>query len=357
MMMKECVTFKGGALACALCAAVCLVSAGSRAFAQSLNYQDGPRGGGGGGRGGYQPSEGEMKAAQAVQQAADAPAAIAAAGEFLKKYAKSPIRARVGRVVADKIGAVQDATQRATLAESAAKLFDRPEEVAVVTPLLVSSYIDAKRFDDAYRVGGDWIGKHPDDVPMLTQLGLVGIDQARLRNTKYVPQSQQYALKAVELIEANKKPATMADAAWPSYKTEWLPTLYQSLGLLSFISGNSTEARTRLEKAVSLGSTDPTTYALLADMADKDYEDLAKQAMGMKVGADRNAATQKAQAQLDKVIEMYAQSVAMSEGKAGFEKMHDQLLESLTGYYKYRKGSTDGMQQLIDKYKKTNIKL
>jgi hypothetical protein len=54
---------------------------------------------------------------------------------------------------------------------------------------------------------------------------------------------------------------------------------------------------------------------------------------------------------------MYAQAVAMSEGKTGFEQMHEQLLASLTGYYKYRKGSTDGMQQLIDKYKKTNIKL
>lgn len=356
--MKESVTFKGRALACALCAAVCLVSAGSRAFAQSPNYQgQGERGGGGGGRGGYQPSEGEVKAAQAVQQAADAPAAIAAAGEFLKKYAKSPIRARVGRMVADKIGAVQDATQRATLAEEAAKLFDRPEEVAVVTPLLVNAYLNAKRFDDAFRVGGDWLVKHPDDVTMMTDLGLNGIDQARLRNPKYVPQSQQYATKAIELIEANKKPATMDDAAWSSYKTEGLPTLYQSLGLLSFISGNPAEARTRLEKAVSLGSSDPTTYALLADMADKDYEDLRNKVMSTKAGPDHDAAMQKAQTQLDKVIEMYAQSVAMSEGKAGFEQMHDQLLESLTSYYKYRKGSTDGMQQLIDKYKKTNIKL
>ncbi|MDT7542339.1 MAG: hypothetical protein QOE33_2243 [Acidobacteriota bacterium] len=355
--MKECVTFRMRACALALCAVACLVSTGVRASAQSPGYQGQGGGGGGAGRGGYQPSEGEIKAAQAVQQAADAPAAIAAAGEFLKKYAKSPVRARVGRMVADKIGAVQDATQRATLAESAAKLFDRPEEVAVVTPLLVNAYVDAKRFDDAFRVGGDWVGKHPEDVPMLTQLGLVGIDQARLRNAKFVAQSQQYAMKAVELMEANKKPATMDDAVWSSYKTEWLPTLYQSLGLLSFISGNNAESRTRLEKATTLGSSDPTTYALLADMADKDYEDLAKQAMAMKAGADRDAATKKAQAQLDKVIEMYAQSVAMSEGKTGFEQMHEQLLASLTGYYKYRKGSTDGMQQLIDKYKKTNIKL
>jgi hypothetical protein len=289
--MKECVTFNVRALV--LCAALCLISGGASALAQG-----GP-GQGGGGRGGYQPSEGEMKAAQAVQQAADATAAVAAAGEFLKKYAKSPLRARVGRMVADKIGAVQDASQRATLAESASKLFDRPEEVAVVTPLLVNAYLSAKRFDDAFRVGGEWLGKHPDDVTMMTDLGLNGIDQARLRNTKYVAQGQQYATKAVELIEANKKPAEMNDAAWSSYKTEWLPTLYQSLGLLSFISGNNAEARTRLEKATSLGSSDPTTYALLADMADKDYEDSAKQAMSMKAGADRNAATQKAQEQLD----------------------------------------------------------
>ena len=345
--MKECVTLKGRSLALSLCALVCLTVAGGGALAQPQGYAAQ------GARGGYQPSGDELKAAQAVQQAADAQAAVAAAGEYLKKYAKSPMRGRVGLAVGEKIRAVADAAQRATLTEAAAKLFDRPEEVAVVTPMLVNTYLDAKRFDDAFRVGGEWIGKHPDDVVMMAQLGLNGIDQARLRNPKYVPQSQQYATKAVELLEANKKPASMNDADWSAYKTEQLPILYQSLGLLSFITGNNAEARTRLEKATSLGSTDPTTYALLADMADKEYEDLAKQANSLKAGAERDAATQKAHAQLDKVIEMYAQAVAVSEGKTGYEQMRDQLLASLTGYYKYRKGSTEGMQQLIDKYKKT----
>lgn len=346
-MMKECVTLSVRARA--LCLAVCLLSASST----TVWAQGGP----GGGRGGYQPSEGETKAAQAVQQAADAQAALAAAGEYLKKYQKSPMRQRVGAALEEKIRAVPDPAQRATLAESAAKLFNQPEEMAVSMPLLIGTYVDAKRYDDAFRVGGDWVAKHPEDVPVLTQLGLVGIDQARLQNPKFVTQGQQYSLKAIELIEANKKPANLDDAAWAPYKTQWLPALYQSLGLLSYITSNNAEARARLEKAVALGITDPTSYTLLADMADREYEDLAKRANGMKAGADRDAAMQKAQAQLDKLIEMYAQATAMSEGKAGYEPMHEQLLATLTNYYKYRKGSTDGMQQLIDKYKKANISL
>jgi hypothetical protein len=349
--MRERENFSARGLALALCAASCLILAGGApARARAYAAQGGPGGG-------YKPSEAEAKAAQAVGQAADAQAALAAAEAFVKKYAKSPLRARVGLALGDKIRAVADASQRATLAEGAAKLFDRPEEIEVATPLLVGAYADAKRYDDAFRVGGEFLGKHPEDVQVLTQLGLVGIDQVRQRNTKFAAQGRQYSAKAVELIEADKRPAGMDDAAWSAYKTRWLPLLYQSLGMMSYIDGDGADARAKLEKAVALGDADPTPYALLADMADTDYASLAKQANALGVGAPREAAMQKAQAQLDKVIDMYAQAVAMTEGKAGYEPMHEQLLASLTTYYKYRKGSTEGMQQLIDKYKKTNFTL
>jgi hypothetical protein len=56
---------------------------------------------------------------------------------------------------------------------------------------------------------------------------------------------------------------------------------------------------------------------------------------------------------LDEVIELYAHAIGLSEGNAVYQQLHDQLLQDLEAYYKYRhNGSTDGLQQLIGKYKK-----
>jgi hypothetical protein len=42
----------------------------------------------------------------------------------------------------------------------------------------------------------------------------------------------------------------------------------------------------------------------------------------------------------------------LSKGKPLYQQLHDQILQDLQSYYAYRHGgSTDGMQQLIDKYK------
>jgi hypothetical protein len=56
---------------------------------------------------------------------------------------------------------------------------------------------------------------------------------------------------------------------------------------------------------------------------------------------------------MDEVIEMWAQAVGLAEGEALYQQLHDQLIQDLQAYYKYRHGgSTDGLQQLIGKYKK-----
>jgi hypothetical protein len=332
---------------CALCAASSVGAVSAQGYPNPGQPKGQPN------KGAPQASDAEQKAAQAVQAAPDAQTTAVAAMEFVKKYPKSSLRPRVARAVAAKLAAVQDPAQRVTLAEGALKVFDKPDDALVINPVLIDAYVDAKRLDDAFRVGGAWLEKNPEAVTGFTQMGIVGIEQARLGNAKFVPQSQQYAAKAVELMESNKKPAEMSDADWATYKGEWLPQLYQSLGMLSYVSKNPADARAKLEKAVALGTTDPTTYFLLADLSDQDYSESAAKINSMKAGAERDAALKQAQEKLDKVIELYAQTVALSDGKPGYEKMHEQVLPALTNYYKYRKGSTEGLQQLIDKYKKT----
>ena len=296
-------------------------------------------------------SEAEAKEANAINNEPDAAAKLAAADRFLKKYPKSAARQEMARYVAGQIAGVTDATQKLTLAESFRKTFTAENEQDFIQPVILDAYFAANRTDDAFKLGTSVLAKEPEHVGVLTQLAIAGTEEAKKRNPKYVAQSAQYGMKAIELIEANKKPARMDEQTFTTIK-EMLPHLYQSMGILSMASGNEAEGRPRFEKASTLNPTDPFNYVMLGSIVDNEYQQAAEKYKAMPEGPQKAEALKNAQALMDKAIEYYARAVATSEGRPEYQKLHDQVLQDMTPYYKYRHGgSTEGLQQLIDKYK------
>ena len=56
---------------------------------------------------------------------------------------------------------------------------------------------------------------------------------------------------------------------------------------------------------------------------------------------------------MDEVIDYLARGVAACEGNAQLKPTQDELMENLKQYYSFRhEGKTDGLQGLIEKYKK-----
>ncbi len=295
-------------------------------------------------------SEAEAAAANAVNTAPDAAAKLAAADQFVKKYPKSTVRLDVARYVASQIAEVKDAAQKLTLAESFQKSFTADAEQQVIQTVILDAYIAAKRPDDAFTLGTSLLAKQPDNVSVMAQLVMAGTEAAKARNPKYLAQSRQHGLKAIEFIEANKKPASLNEQGWESIKA-MLPALYQSLGILSMASGNVAEARTRFEKANALDPTEPFNYVMLGTIVDDEYQKAAESYKAAPEG-EKQVALKKATDLMDKVIDLYARAVATSEGRPEYKQLHDQILQDMTPYYKYRhNGSTEGLQQLIDKYK------
>ncbi|MFN2480433.1 MAG: hypothetical protein ABR554_02965 [Pyrinomonadaceae bacterium] len=300
-----------------------------------------------------QAPEAEMKAAQTVQNAPDTNAAIVAADAFVKKYPKSTLRPQLLRLVAGRIEEERDAAQRATLSENFLKTFNSPAEANIIKPVLVQSYVAAKRLDDAYRVADpSAVDQFEDPLAMLITLTMTGAQEGQQKNTKYVQQSQQLGMKAIEILEADRKPADTDAAAWGEYKAKWLPLVYHYLAVMSYTTGNSADAKAKIEKAAALNSTDPFTYLLRGRIADEEYEQLANQHKAAS-GAAKDELLKKALAQMDMVVDAYAHAVALTEGDARYEQLRAQLMPLLENYYKFlNKGSTDGMKKLIDKYKK-----
>ena len=298
-------------------------------------------------------SAGEQKAAEAITAAPDAATKLKAGAAFIKKYPKSALRSKVTQALANDIAAVKDAAQKISLAQEYQGVFREPSDQELIVPILIDGYRDAKRFDEAFAAGAEFLKSNPDSLRVLVKLMALGTDQAKQRNGKFIEASLQYGAHAIQLIEAKKIPSGMDDADWKFFETN-LSGMYQSMGILNLIKGDRVEARARLTKAAELAPNDPFNYLLLVDLLDSEYQEGAKRYQNMPSGKAKNEEYPKVLAALDKVIDTLARSIALSEGNAQLEQARQQSLKDLETYYKYRhNNSTEGMQQLIDKYKVT----
>jgi hypothetical protein len=298
-------------------------------------------------------SDDERKAAKKITEAKGLEAQLQASAEFVKKYPKSVVRPQIAKQLAEEISGTQDRALKISAAQTYLEFFNQPAEADAVEPLLIAAYLDNNQLDEGFRATATWLGRHPEDINMLMRLTIAGSNEAVRGNSNFIKQSQQYGMKAIELMEADKKPAEIEAAEWPAFKTRWLPVIYREVGIIAFRLDDKATAKIRLEKAVALKTTDPSVYALLGNFADDDYAALVNKYKSAPTPAEGEAALKQAREQLDRVIELYAQAVALSEAKPEYKQISDQVTPALQSYYKFRhNGSTDGLQQLIDKYKK-----
>ena len=320
------------ALACALAGA---------AAAQEPAKQDGPK-----------VSGGEREMAQKIEKAKGTEAKLQAAAAFVKKYPQSPLRGQIAEGIAREISESTNNEAKGSLAQTFLEIFNLPEEAPLVTASLLNSYINTGQTQDAMRLGSEWLVKHPDDISVLHNLTILASAQAIKGNNAFIAQGRDYGAKAIALLEADKMPAGYDAAKWPDFKKATLVSLYREAGVLAFKANDNAAAIPLLQKAVELNSPDAAIYFLLSDLNNDIYELQAKAAM-VASAAEKPAATQKAEAALDRVIESYARAIAFTDGKAEFAQANAAFRERIEPYYKYRhKNSTDGMQQLIDKFKK-----
>ena len=298
-------------------------------------------------------SAGEQKAAEAITSAPDAAAKLKAGAAFIKKYPKSTLRLPVARALANDIAAVKDVAQKISLSQEYQGIFKEPSDQELIVPVLLDGYADANRFDEAFATGTEFLKSNPDAIRVLVRLMVLGTDQAKQRNGKFVEQSLQYGAHAIQLIETKKIPAGMDETSWKHYEAS-VPGLYQSMGILNLVKGDRGEAKARFTKATELAPADAFNYLMLIDIFDAEYQDAAKRYQSMPSGKAKNDEYPKVVAALDKVIDTLARAIALSEGNARLEQARQQSIKDLEIYYKYRhNNSTEGMQQLIDKYKVT----
>ncbi len=297
-------------------------------------------------------SGGERDAAQKIEKAKGLEAKLQAAAAFVKKYPQSPLRAQIAQGLAQEIEQSTDKQAKVSLAQTFLDIFSQPEEGKGVRYVLLDAYVAAGQTEEALKLGGELLAKNPDDIQTMQNLTILATGEAIKGNAAYMQQGRDYGAKAIALLEADKMPAGTDPAKWAEFKKGALASLYRETGVLAFKAGDREAALPLLEKAAEFNSPDPGVYFLLSDINNEAYQLRAKE-YNVAAPAEKTAAMKRAEDALDKVIDSYARAVAFTEGNAQYAQANAALRQDLEKYYKYRhKGSADGMQQLIDKYKK-----
>jgi tetratricopeptide (TPR) repeat protein len=295
--------------------------------------------------------EAEAKSAKAVETAKDTAAKFAAAEEFVKKYPASKARPQIAGYMAGHVYGITDPTEKSAAAQKYIAVFTDPAETKLVKPALIDSYVQLKQFDEAFENAAPYLANDTEDVQIRVMLAFAGADLVRSQNVKHVKATREYGMKAIELIEADKKPAALENEVWVKEKSN-LPTLYQQMAVISLVEQKPADAQISLEKAVKLNPNDPFNQFLLGSIANMEYQTLAQTAQALPAGKSKDEMMPKVHAQLDKVIEHFARTIALATGKAQYQDLSNQVLQDLTIYYKYRhNNSAEGLQKYIDGFK------
>lgn len=297
-------------------------------------------------------SEKEQKVIKKMEKAKTADEKMQLVEAYIKEFPQSPARQRIVEFAAREVLESKDNNQIILQGEKYLKIFPADAEADIVLPGLIFSYVQVKRTNDAFDTAQKYLARHPEDVYTRLTLAVEGSNLVRTGTGTFAAASREYAARAIELIEADKRPADITEANWGEYKTKWLPQLYQTQGFIDYSSGEKEKARGSLEKATSLNSGDINSWLILGSMLDDEYQALALKYNATAAGAERDAQLVKANEKLDATIEAFARIVALTDGKPDGKQINDQVRQNLESYYKYRHKNTDGMQALIDKYKK-----
>lgn len=297
-------------------------------------------------------SKDEEKAIKKIESAKTIDEKMQLLAEFNKKYPQSPARKQVVGYAASQISQLKDDAQIIQKSENYLTIFTQPEDADLVLPNLIYSYVQLKKSKEAFDAGQKYLARHPEDVTTRLRLTIDGSNQLRAGNKEYMAQTRELGAQTIALIEADKRPADLTDVQWQEYKTKWLPQVYQSVGSVELAAGDKEKAKANLDKAIALDPKDINSLIMQATMFDADYQELANKFNAAPAGAERDKMLDQANEKMDATIEAFARIIAVTDGKPEAKNLNDQVRINLENYYKYRHKNTDGLQALIDKYKK-----
>jgi hypothetical protein len=208
---------------------------------------------------------------------------------------------------------------------------------------------------DAFRIGAEVLAEDPENLNYLLTLADYSVRLAKgpAKDFGYADKGTEYAKKAIELINNNKRPAGLEEAKWNQSKGVVLASLHQNVGFFLLRANKNDEALVEFQESIKTNCSDPFTHYFVALVHKNRYENLSSEYRQMpddkKTTDEGKALLDKINPVIDQIIEAYGKMMAVSEGKQNYEPLRNGLKADFEEFYKYRhEGKVDGLQAYID---------
>ncbi len=292
----------------------------------------------------------ESEALSAIKLATNPTLKLTAAEDFVAAFPNSGARLSVAETIAAEILKIRNGAVALALLERAQAVFTTEPEQEMFKSVSVEVYSINKRHEAAFALAAELLAKDPENLNVLIAMASIAVDESVKANRKLVELGLQYALKATEIVEAGKKPVRVNDERWATYKNN-LALLYRNAAFLYLVLHNTREAKVRAVKATQLMPYEPSNFYALGKVIDFDYSIQSQQYEAMAEGDAKREAQRKLNVLLDEVIDAFARAVGIATGVSRHQDLVRVLVPPLTSYYMTRHKSTEGLRQLISKYR------
>ena len=209
-----------------------------------------------------------------------------------------------------------------------------------------------KKWPEAYALGKQIAAEKPDDLTTNLKISWAGLQLAQTGNNANNAEAGGFSQKTIQLIESGKVPEEGKPYA---EKNEHLGWLSYSLYLYNSKNNKSDDALGYLIKSAQYDSpikNNPDTYLKMAAIYEANYEKMRQDYTtrfpdGSADSPEKKATLENVKQALDPLIDAIARVIAYSGTDPKTQATRDELKKSLTDYYTYRHGSTEGLDALI----------
>lgn len=224
------------------------------------------------------------------------------------------------------------------------------EDLTEKQKIRTALYNDPRNYPLAYETGKKVLGREPENLNILIDLGANGYLLANLKNPALNAEAVEHAKKAISLLEAGK---TVEDWKPLSGKDEALAYLNYTIGVFT-LEKDPSSALKNLLKAAQYETPlkkSPFTYGYIGGAYESGpYAKLSDQYKQLYQGKDETPESKLALANInqivDRMIDAYARAVALA-GDAKFADQKKAWSTLLTDWYKYRYQKEEGMNEMI----------
>ncbi|MBL8148663.1 MAG: hypothetical protein JNN15_01920 [Blastocatellia bacterium] len=179
----------------------------------------------------------------------------------------------------------------------------------VVYHNMVLAAIRLNNLDKTFEIAKTALSEFPDHILVLTQPASTVASQLMATDSPHIDDAEEFAKKAILLIEQGKMPYGYKLSQWRSYKSTLLADLYQATGAIALKKEKLEDSIKMLGKAAFLNPSSAYLHFLLGRAQVKHYQN------GVRTAVEYASSLKQPSLLLEQIAHTYTRALSLTESE------------------------------------------